>query len=64
MFINHIIMKDIFTFVHKFNLKEPSPFDWLVLTSSNWIASIGKAMNRAVLIVSDRWREKTQKAKM
>jgi hypothetical protein len=27
MFINHIIMKDIFTFVHKFNLKEPSPFD-------------------------------------
>jgi hypothetical protein len=35
-----IIIKEIFTFAHKFNLKDPPPSDWLVLASSNEIAFV------------------------
>jgi hypothetical protein len=37
-------MRDCFT-SHKLNLKEPSPSNWIVLTSFNGIAHIEKALD-------------------
>jgi hypothetical protein len=36
---------EAFSQSHKLCLKEPPPSDWLALTSSNWTASVGKALD-------------------
>jgi hypothetical protein len=62
--IDHITIRDnfTFTFTHKLNLKEPLPSDWLALTSSDWIASIGKVSDSgAFLIMFDQFLEVIQR---
>jgi hypothetical protein len=52
MIIDHITIRNTFIFAHKLSVKEPLLSDWLTFTSSNWIASVEKALDGdAVLIV-------------
>jgi hypothetical protein len=45
---------EIFSHLHKLNLEEALPSDLLALTCSNWIVSVGKALDDdTVLIMSD-----------
>jgi hypothetical protein len=63
--VDHIIIRDTFTLVHKLNLKESPPSNWFALASSNEIASIEKALDGdAVFIMADQWREAVQEAEM
>jgi hypothetical protein len=61
--VHHITIRDSFAFAHKLSPKEPPPSDWPALASSNWIVSVGKALDGAAfLIMPDRWRETVQEA--
>jgi hypothetical protein len=52
MLIDHITIRNTFTLAHKLSVKEPLLSDWLIFISSNWIASVEKALDGdAVLIV-------------
>jgi hypothetical protein len=61
--VNHITIKDTFTLKHKLNLKEPPSSDWLALAFSNWIASVGKALDDAVLIMLANRAKQSKKLK-
>jgi hypothetical protein len=60
--LDHFIIKDTFTVADKLNLKKHLSSNWLTLTSSDWIASVGKALDdSAVLIIltdGAKWSEK------
>jgi hypothetical protein len=63
--VDHIIVRDAFTFAHKFILKKLWSSDWLALNSSNWIASVGKALDSdSIFIMPDQWRKIAQKAEI
>jgi hypothetical protein len=37
---------------HRLNVKDPSPSDWLLLTSLNGIAPVGKALDRDTVFIT------------
>jgi hypothetical protein len=49
--VDHINVRDTFTFEHKLRLKKLPSSDSVALIVSNWIASVGKRSDGAVLIV-------------
>jgi hypothetical protein len=56
---------ETFSHLHKLNLEEPLPSDLLALTCSNWIVSVGKALDDdTILIMSDRWRKAFEEAEI
>jgi hypothetical protein len=56
--IDHIIRDTFaFTLAHKLSLKEPRLCNCATFAPSNWIASVGNALDRAVLVVPEWFLE-------
>jgi hypothetical protein len=50
--VGHITTRYILTLAHKLSSKEPPPSNWLNLTSSDQIASVGKAPDGVIVLIT------------